>query len=197
MVADILESFTPDWKHMKWKVLESKYIFQRPPWLMLRQDKCELPNGNIIDEFYVNEYPEWANAFALTKEGKVIMVRQYRHGIGETSFELPGGVVDEGESPEKGIARELLEETGYRFEKMEYLGKISANPSTTNNFMHMFLATDGEKVATQVLDHSEEIEVVLMNIEEVKQLVRDRNIRQSLHVNCIMYALMKLGAIDF
>ena len=181
---------------MKWKVLESTYL-HKEPWLTIRKDKCQLPNGNIVPAFYVNEYPDWVNAFALTKEGKVIMVRQYRHGINSIETELPGGVVEDGETWQEGVKRETLEETGYTFDKVEYLGKISANPSTTNNFMHMFLATGGEKVADQDLDDSEEVEVLLMTIDEVKELVKENKIMQSLHVNCIMYALARLEEMKF
>lgn len=181
---------------MKWKVLESEYLF-KVPWLTVRKDKCETPGGKMIPSFYVMEYPDWANAFCLTKDGKVVMVKQYRHGLGEVGIELPGGVVEEDETLEEGVKRELLEETGYHFEKMEYLGKISANPSTTNNLMHMFLATGGEKVAEQSLDEEEEVDVVLMTIGEVKQLMREHRIMQSLHVNCIMYALERLGELKY
>jgi 8-oxo-dGTP pyrophosphatase MutT (NUDIX family) len=181
---------------MKWKVIASEYLFQ-VPWLTVRKDTCETPNGKIIPSFYVNEYPDWANAFCLTKEGKVVMVKQYRHGLGEVGIELPGGVVDKGESAEEGVKRELLEETGYRFDSVEFLGTISANPSTTNNLMHMYLATGGEKVAEQNLDEEEEVEVVYLTIDEVKKLVRERRIVQSLHVNCIMYALERLGELTY
>ena len=181
---------------MKWKVIESTYL-HREPWLTIRKDKCELPNGSIIPSFYVNEYPEWANAFGLTKEGKVVMVRQYRHGIGSVETELPGGVIEADEDVKGGVEREMLEETGYKFENFEYLGKISANPSTTNNFMHMFLATGGEKVAEQALDEEEDVEVLLMTIDEVKSLVKENRIMQSLHVNCILYALLRLGQANF
>lgn len=176
--------------------MESEYLFKEP-WLTVRKDKCQLPNGNIIPAFYVNEYPEWVNAFALTKDNKAVMVRQYRHGIREVGIELAGGVVDEGESLEEAVKRELMEETGYRFETFEYLGKICANPSTTNNFMHMYLARGGEKVGEQELDHSEEIEVLLMEIGEVKQLLRENKIHQSLHANCIFYALNRLGEMSY
>lgn len=182
---------------MKWKVLESTYLFNDAPWLVVRKDKCLTPGGKIIPSFYTNEYPDWANAFCLTKDGRVVMVKQYRHGIGEESIELPGGVVEESESIEEGVKRELLEETGYQFEKLEYLGKISANPSTTNNLMHMFLATGGEKVAEQNLDEAEEVEVLYMTIDEVKQLMRENKIVQSLHVNCIVYALERLGELKY
>lgn len=181
---------------MEWKVLASEYLFNEP-WLTVRKDKCELPNGNVIPSFYVIEYPEWVNVFALTEEGQVVMVKQYRHGLKQTSIELPGGVVDEGEDIEAAARRELMEETGYEFSYYEYLGKICANPSTTNNFMHMYLARGGRKVGEQDLDHSEEIEVMLMSIEDVKQLVREHKIVQSLHTNCIFYALNKLGELTY
>jgi 8-oxo-dGTP pyrophosphatase MutT (NUDIX family) len=181
---------------MKWKVLESTYL-HKEPWLTIRKDKCELPNGNIVPAFYVNEYPDWVNAFALTKEGKVIMVKQYRHGIESVDIEIPGGVLEEGETWQEGVKREVLEETGYVFEKVEYLGKISANPSTTNNWVHMFLATGGEKIAEQKLDELEDVEVVIMTIDEVKQLLKENKIVQSLHVSCIFYALARLEEMKY
>ncbi len=121
------------------------------------------------------------------------MVKQYRHGIEETGIELPGGVAEEGETIEEAVRREIKEETGYEFNSYEYLGKICANPSTTNNFMHMFLAKDGERVADPQLDDLEDLEVVLYSIEEVKELLKENKIMQSLHSNCIFYALHKLG----
>src|SRR5688572_23819888 len=124
---------------MKWKVLESVYLHRDPPWLTTRKDVCELPNGKIMKAYYVHEYPTWVSVFAVTEEGKVLLIRQYRHGLGEVLVELPGGVVDEGEKPEVAVARELKEETGYEFRNFQFLGKISANPATTNNYMHMFL----------------------------------------------------------
>jgi ADP-ribose pyrophosphatase len=181
---------------MKWKVLETEYLWKEE-WLTIRKDKCEMPNGKVIPSFYVNEYPEWVNAFALTEEGKVIMVKQYRHGIGEVGIELPGGVAEKGETMEEAVKRELLEETGYEFDSWEYLGKISANPSTTNNFMHMFLARNGKKTTKQKLDEHEELEVHLMDIEEVTKLVRENKMMQSLHVNCFYYAMDKLGKLKF
>ena len=126
------------------------------------------------------------------------MIRQYRHALGETCIELPGGCVDDTDKNYKeAIARELLEETGYSFSSYDYLGKISANPSTNNNLLHMFLATGGKKVAAQQLDRNEEIEVVLMSIDELKQLLRENKIVQAMHVSCILYALEKLGKLKY
>lgn len=181
---------------MKWKVLTSEYLFKQP-WLTVRKEKCELPNGKVMQAYYTLEYPAWVSAFAMTKDNKVLFVKQYRHGLGVVSTELPGGVVDAGESIEQAMARELKEETGYEFESFEMIGRISANPATTNNYMHMFIATGGVKVAEQKLDETEEIEVLHYSIEEVKTLVREHKIIQALHTATIFYALEKLGLMEY
>jgi ADP-ribose pyrophosphatase len=181
---------------MHWKVLESEYLYNEP-WLTIRKEKCELPNGKIMPAYYTLEYPSWACAFALTKEGKVVMVKQYRHGLGVISTELPGGVVDKGETPEKAIARELKEETGYEFESYEYIGKICANPATTNNYMYMYIAKGGVKVSEQSLDETEDVEVLFYTIDELKELVKSNNIVQALHCTCIFYALAHLSKLSY
>ena len=93
------------------------------------------------------------------------------------------------------MARELLEETGYIFSDYKYLGKISPNPSTNSNLLHMFLATGGKKIAEQQLDENEEIEIVLLTIDELKQLIKENKIVQAMHVSCILYALMEMDKI--
>src|SRR5687768_5875119 len=181
-------------KDLKWKLLSSEYIFRDPDLrFAVRKDKCVSPAGKLINPFYEYEFPEWATAVALTEDNKVVMVKQYRHASGEICIELPGGCVDDTDTNfESAVARELLEETGYSFSSYEYLGKISANPSTNNNWMHMFLAKGGKKIKEQQLDGNEEIIVELYSIDELKNLIYDHKIMQAMHVVCIMYALQKL-----
>jgi ADP-ribose pyrophosphatase len=181
---------------MEWKVLESEYLCNEP-WLTIRKEKCELPDGRLMPAYYILEYPTWVSAFALTKDGKVVMVKQYRHGLGVVSIELPGGVVDRGETPEAAIARELKEETGYAFGSFEIIGKICANPATTNNYMYIFIAKEGEKVAEQSLDATEDLEVVFYTIDEIKQLLRENKIVQALHTAAIFYALERLRELQY
>ena len=181
---------------MKWKVLESKQLFKEP-WFTVRKDICELPNGNKHSAYYILEYPDWATAFALTEDHKVIMVKQYRHGLGEISLELPGGVIDAGESAVEAIARELREESGYEFDSIEEIGKVSPNPATSNNYMHMFIAKGGKKVAEQKLDETEDVEVLFYSIDELKAAVKNKQIVQSLHCTTIFYALEKLGLMNY
>jgi ADP-ribose pyrophosphatase len=182
---------------MKWKTLSSEYIFN-DRWFRVRKDKCRTPGGKIVDPYYVYEFPTWVGAVPVTEEGKIVMIRQYRHALGETIIEIPGGCVDDTDrSTEIAIARELLEETGYTFSSYEYLGRISANPSTNNNLLHMFLAKGGRQVAPQSLDENEEIEVVLLSVQELKQLLRENKIIQGMHVSCILYALERMNELHY
>jgi len=182
---------------MEWKILKSDYLF-KDLWFTVRRDTCERPDGKVITPYYVYEFPEWVTAVAMTREGEFIMERQYRHAAGLTMTEIPGGCVDASDMNfEEAIARELKEETGYVFDRFEYLGKTSANPSTNSNWMHMYLATGGVKAGDQEMDDNEEIEVRLIGMEELKQLLRDRQILQSMHATALFYALERLGAINF
>jgi ADP-ribose pyrophosphatase len=184
-------------KDLKWKVLSSDYLF-KDLWFTVRRDKCVTPENTLVDPYYVYEFPTWVTVVAVTEDNKIVMVRQYRHAIGETIMEIPGGCVDDTDvSLQAAAEREVLEETGYVFENYEYLGKISANPSTNNNLMHMYLATNGKKVQEQQLDHNEEIEVCLFTIDEVKQMLKNNTILQAMHATCLFYALNKLGAIQY
>ncbi|HXB44366.1 MAG TPA: NUDIX hydrolase [Puia sp.] len=184
-------------KDLSWKTLASEYLY-KATWFTIKKETCETPDGKIVSPYYVYEFPTWVTAVALTADGKVIMERQYRHALGQTNYEIPGGCVDNTDrSLQDAIARELLEETGYRFEHFEYLGKTSANPSTNNNWMHIFLATGGKLVQQQTLDHNEEIEIYLFSMDEAKQLLRENKIVQSMHVTALLYALEKLGELKY
>ncbi|GEM66949.1 NUDIX hydrolase [Sphingobacterium mizutaii NBRC 14946 = DSM 11724] len=178
----------------KWKTIDSKYIIQRP-WATLRVDKLEMPNGNIKEEYYVLEYPTWVNMVALTEDNQVIFVKQYRHGAGKIMVELPAGVVEDNEDPEIAARRELLEETGYAFDDISYVCELFANPATSGNITYTYLLTGGRKVQEQELDPSEDIEVVLMDLQEAKQFLFDNKIGQALHSSALFYTLKKLGEL--
>lgn len=163
-----------------WKVLKSEYLY-REPWFTVRKECVELPNGYQIPSYYVLEYPEWVNVIAVTREKQFVFVRQYRHGLGQTSFELCAGVCEkEDATPLISAKRELLEETGYGNGIWREYMIISPNPSTHTNLTHCFLAEDVEKTDRQHLEKSEDLSVHLLSFDEVKQLLYADEIKQAL-----------------
>jgi ADP-ribose pyrophosphatase len=177
----------------KWQKLSTEYLVKKK-WATLRVDTCKLQNGAIKDDYYVLEYPDWVTAVAVTKDNKIIMVRQYRHAADIISLEVPGGVIDGDESPETGIRRELQEETGYTFDKCELLATLYPNPATSTNRTFAYLLTGGVKTHDQHLDEHEILVVEEYTIEEVKQLLKDNKIAQCIHISALFYGLAKLDA---
>ncbi len=163
----------------KWKVLGSEYLFRRP-WLTVRRDRVELPNGIVHPEYYVLEYPTWVNVIAITEEGQFVMVRQYRHGLGEVSTELCAGVAEKGEEPIEAARRELMEETGFGGGDWTLNMVISGNTSTTDNLTYSFIARGVKKLSGQHLDATEDIQVLLMSEQEVYDLLLADEMKQSL-----------------
>ena len=165
----------------KWTILKSEYLIRRP-WLTARRDHVRFPAGRENPEYYVLEYPDWVNVIAITKDGHFVTERQYRHALGRTSFELPCGVMENGEEPLEAIKRELLEETGYGGGEWRHLMYISANSSTMNNITHCFWATGVEKISEPHLDDTEELEVYLLSREKVWELLKTNQFVQALMV---------------
>lgn len=180
--------------NLNWEKLSSRYLVKEQ-WATLRVDTCRMPDGKIVDDYYVLEYPDWVNAVAFTEDGKVLLIRQYRHGAEKVFIEIPGGCIDPGETPEEAVVRELLEETGYAFDTLEPICEVYANPSTSSNRTHSFILTGGKKVQEQDLDGKEEIEVFTVSVPELKELLLQNKIEQALHISSIFFALAKLGKL--
>lgn len=179
---------------MDWKIISSEYLTDKP-YFTARKDKCITTGGKIIPEYYVVELDLTLCALGITEDDQAVMVKQYRHPVGKTLLEIPGGFVDKNEEPVKAIAREMLEETGYQFTKYEYLGEIAANPGILTNYTRLYLATGGKKVSDQQLDTNEEMIVELVPLDELIEKLLQNRIEQSLHANCIFYALLKMGRL--
>lgn len=163
-----------------WKVLSSEYL-ARKPWFTVRHESILSPDGRCIPDYYVFEYPDWVNVIAITRDGHFVMIDQYRHGLGETSYELPAGVAEASDASMLAAAqRELSEETGYGGGEWRELLVTSANPATQNNLTHSFLAVGVELRSPQQLDTTEELRVHLLSRDEVLELLRNGEIRQAL-----------------
>ncbi|MCF0220220.1 MAG: NUDIX hydrolase [Muribaculaceae bacterium] len=165
-------------KDMTWEIVSSEHLFNRP-WLTVRRDVVRLPDGRINPEFYVLEYPDWVNVIAVTEDRQMVMIRQYRHGIRQTCFELCAGVAEQGETMEEAARRELLEETGFGGGTFTEIMTISANASTTSNLTHCFLATGVRPIGDRHLDPTEDIEVHLLPQPEVLRMLSSGSFLQA------------------
>ena len=179
---------------LDWKIEKSEYLI-KDKWLNVRADRCISPNGHVIEPYYVIEYPNWINTFALTKENKVLLVKQYRHGIGKTLLELPSGTIEGNENPVETAKRELLEETGYTGDSFKQIGKVCPNTSNHSNLTYSVLATGLEKVREPIIDETELIEPILMPLNKVIEMAKNGEFLQALHTSTIFFALNELKII--
>jgi 8-oxo-dGTP pyrophosphatase MutT (NUDIX family) len=155
-------------KHLqKWQIINSSIVFDHK-WYKLRRDEIRLPNGAMIDDYFVSVRAEVAIVFPVTSAGEVIMVRQYKHGAQEILLEFPGGVFNSDREPaEEAAMRELQEETGYTSQNITRLSTVFDNPTKDTNRIHFFLAQQVEKLYDQHLDSTEDIVIEKVNLEEI------------------------------
>lgn len=169
-------------KNRKWQVVSSEYLLREGAWCTVRRDTVKLPSGVVIPHWYVFEFPTWSNVIAITKEDKMVLVSQYRHGLGETSYELCAGLVDPTDpSPMDGAKRELEEETGFGGGRWSLYMTSSANPSNHNNLNYTFLAEGVEPITERHPEESEDIEVHLFTQDEVREILERGEMIQAMH----------------
>jgi ADP-ribose pyrophosphatase len=148
----------------------------------VRRDTSSDPRGRGAHDFYVIEAPDWINVIPLTEDGRVVLIEQFRHGTREVSLEIPGGMVDAGESPAEAAARELLEETGYEAGEVVPLGRSRPNPAIQDNWIHTFLARGVVRTGEPHNDSTEQTRVRLVPMEEIPALITEGKIDHALVV---------------
>jgi ADP-ribose pyrophosphatase len=144
-------------------------------------------SGGAEKEFVVIHAPDWVNVIALTPDGKLVLVRQFRFGSNTLSLELPGGMIEEGEDPVAAGVRELAEETGYGGGKASLLGSVSPNPAIQDNLCHFVLVDGAVPAGPMNWDDDEEIEVSTAPVAQVLEWARSGGIAHSLSVAALMF----------
>ena len=177
------ESLEPH--ELDWQRLGSRY---EDAGLMLfekRIDKLRNPRNGKVFERLVLESVDWVNVVALDADGQSLMIRQYRFGVGYTTLETPGGMVDPGEDSKTAAARELLEETGYVSDKWRYLGAVEPNPAFHNHLCHHWLAEDVYRAQSQDLGEGESIALEFMTQEQVRGAVGSGELKHALALSAL------------
>jgi ADP-ribose pyrophosphatase len=154
-----------------------------------------MPEKKKSGDFYIIKAPTWINVIPITKNGNIILVEQYRHGIHDVSLEIPGGVVDQGEEPIETAKRELLEETGYTSTKWRKIGRVSTNPAILTNYCETWLAEDCTNTHKLDPDEFEDLKVVELPVDELLGLIKDGVVHHALIVAAIGLWQMSQGDI--
>ena len=175
-----------------WNILKSETVFEHR-WYTLRQDWVQLPDGRLLDDYFVSVRPDVVLILAVTPDGYAPLVRQYKHGVQKVLLELPGGFIDPHEPPEQAARRELLEETGYRAERWHALGQYVVDGNRGAGIAHLFLAEEAQPVAARNADDLEEQELLLLSRTQIEQALAEGQFKVLPWTTVVALALLKLG----
>lgn len=155
-----------------WQVLDDVEVYSSPPWINVHRQQVRLPNGRVVDGFHQIILPDYTIVAAQTADGKFVVERQYKHGIGTVSLLLPGGVIDHGEEPHNAAKRELLEETGYKADDWQEIGVYVSNSNYGCGRAHVFISRNARKITEPNSGDLEDMEIVLMDAPGLLRAVR-------------------------
>jgi len=175
----------------QWEQLGSEPAFDDPHF-SVRRDTLRLPNGRIVDDYLVGDLSDYALVAAVTPARQVVLVRQWKQGVRRITLELPGGMIDDGETATEAAARELREETGFAAPSLEHLGSFDVDASKAANQGHVFLAIGAERLHEPEAHEMEAPEVVLVPLSTLPELIDSGEICGGASVAGLLQALRRL-----
>lgn len=183
-MADTDDPFGSEAPPPAWRVLDEEHL-QHCKVFDLHRATMESPRTGDAHPFYRIESPDWVNIVALTRDEHLVLVRQFRHGSRTVTLEIPGGLIDPGETPSQAAGRELLEETGFRAGRLEDLGSLNPNPALFGNRVHMQLALECERVDVIRNESTEHTTFELLPVTNLRDVVRRIGIDHALAVSAL------------
>lgn len=178
----------------KWKTLSSKIPFDNK-WFKVQQDTVKLPNGKIVDDYFMWKEGDIVLIVAMTKNNEVVLVKQYKHASNEVMVEVPAGYVDKENNPESAAKRELEEETGFTSKKFTHIATLTNNPTKVISNIYIYLAKDVEKTTSIKLDETEDIEVIVKPYKEVVKMILNGEIWVTGSISALFLIFKKLQLI--
>ncbi|PFG05830.1 ADP-ribose pyrophosphatase [Bacillus sp. es.034] len=180
-------------KKFEEKTIKTETIYQGKI-IDLQVDEVELPNGKTSKRELI-KHPGAVAVIALTLEGKIVMVEQYRKALEKSIIEIPAGKLEPGEEPDKTALRELEEETGYGCENLEHLISFYTSPGFADELVHLYIAHDIHPILeSKETDEDEFVELIEVTVEEALQLIKEQRIYDAKTAYAVQYLqLEKLG----
>ncbi|MBE9583047.1 NUDIX hydrolase [Mucilaginibacter sp. JRF] len=174
-----------------WKLLSEQDV-SPSPWFPILKHSVQLTNGSVVDDYYFSPLGDVAQVLAITKNNEVVLVRQYKHALGQILLELPGGMQQKNKSIIESALNELEEETGIKAtaDQLISLGKIANNPTKLKQITYGFILFDAEFNSQQKLDSTEDIEVLTLPAPEVLHKAIDGDIWVTDSLNFILKAAL-------
>lgn len=179
----------------RWRTTGSDKLVTTPVF-SVRRDRKRAQGAERSHDFYLLETPDWVNVVPVTSRDEIVLIELPRHGTGESSLEIPGGVIDpEDRTPLEAAMRELLEETGYQSDEVIPLGFVHPNPALQSNRCYTFLAENAHRVEDPRPDETEEIHVILTPVEEVPRLLEEGKITHALVIAGLLRYFQRKGLL--
>ncbi len=180
----------------EWKIKNSEYLLKHK-YMTVRKDSCKTKEGAIVDPYFVLEFPNWVQVVAFDDKNRVLITRQYRHGIQSVIYGLPTGFAESSDkSILKSARRELIEETGYDAKKFVKAGVVYPNPAVQNNQVHTFAAFDIKKIKEPDIDPSEKISTEFVTVKKLLKMIDDGIFSHALHVAGVFVTLRRMKLLD-